>query len=100
VLRERLIREILGISLADNVKARRLGPDGSYHRLTAEERMPPVRSQVRFMELAREKAQAGPGIAGPATGGFVVRTTAPGVTRGPGQSATGASAQSPPAPAA
>jgi len=99
-LRERLIKEILGISLADNVKARRLGPDGSYHRLTAEERMPPLRSQVRFMELAREKAQAGPGIAGPATGGFVVRTTAPGVTRGPGQAAAGASALAPPAPAA
>ena len=99
-LRERLIKEILGISLADNVKARRLGPDGSYHRLSAEERMPPLRSQVRFMELAREKAQAGPGIAGPATGGFVVRTTAPGVTRGPGQAAAGASAQAPSAPAA
>jgi len=99
-LRERLIKEILGISLADNVKARRLGPDGSYHRPTAEERMPPLRSQVRFMELAREKAQAGPGIAGPGTGGFAVRTTAHGVARGPGQAAAGASAQVPPAPAA
>jgi len=99
-LRDRLIKEILGISLADNVKARRLGPDGSYHRLTAEDRVPPLRSQVRFMELAREKAQAGPGIAGPATGGFVVRTTAHGVARGPGQAAAAPPAQVPPAPAA
>ncbi|HEY4185304.1 MAG TPA: polyphosphate kinase 1 [Polyangia bacterium] len=95
LLRERVIKEVLGISLADNVKARRLGPDGSYHRPVVDEKTPRLRSQVRFMELAREKAQAGPGIAGPATGGFVVRTTAPGVVRGPGQAA----AASPPPPA-
>src|SRR2546423_1873253 len=32
VLRERIIREILDVSLADNVKARMLQPDGSYRR--------------------------------------------------------------------
>src|SRR5207249_6886160 len=34
VLRERLISEVLAISLADNVKARYLRPGGSYHRPT------------------------------------------------------------------
>ncbi len=95
-LRERLIKEILGISLADDVKARRLAADGSYHRVQPDDKAAPVRSQQRFMELAREKAQAGPGIAGPAaSGGFVVRTTAPGVVRGPGQAAAMAGAAAP-----
>jgi polyphosphate kinase len=78
-LKERLIKEILGVSLADNVKARRLSADGKYERLRPGDK-PPLRSQYRFMDLAREKAQAGPGIAGPATGGFTVRpaATAPG----------------------
>jgi hypothetical protein len=36
-----------------------------------------VRSQYRFMELAREKAQAGPGIPGAGGGPYQVRTVAP-----------------------
>jgi polyphosphate kinase len=78
-LRDRVIDEILALSLGDNVKARRLLPDGSYERVRPDGR-PPLRSQVRFMELAREKAQAGPVLPGPATGTYPVRTTA----RGPG----------------
>src|SRR4029077_5808256 len=37
---------------------------------------PSIRSQVRFMELAREKAQSGPALPG-AGGGYHVRTTPP-----------------------
>ena len=67
-LRDRVIDEILGIALADNVKARRLLSDGSYTRVRPEAaptaaRREPLRSQYRFMELAREKAQAGPAAA-------------------------------------
>jgi polyphosphate kinase len=51
-LRERLIKEILAISLADNVKARVLRADGTYvfrEAIKGERRR---RSQVEFMELA------------------------------------------------
>jgi len=53
VLRERLIREILGITLADNVKARQLKADGSYRRLETLKGTQPHRSQPEFIELAR-----------------------------------------------
>ena len=57
-LRDRLVNEVLSLMLSDNVKARRLLPDGSYERLKPP---PPaegeaVRSQQRFMELARARA--------------------------------------------
>ena len=80
-LRDRVIDEILAIALKDNVKARRLMSDGRYVRAqpdtsadgTAEASL---RSQYRFMELAREKAQAGPPL--PGTGGtYHVRPTPP-----------------------
>ncbi|MBY0228222.1 MAG: polyphosphate kinase 1, partial [Gemmataceae bacterium] len=51
-LKKRVIDEVLAISLADNVKARQLMPDGSYRRVEAEEGKPRVRSQERFLELA------------------------------------------------
>jgi polyphosphate kinase len=78
-LRDRVVEEILAISLADNVKARQLLPDGTYVRVRQEVTAPPaagtengsgaghkdvtmpgLRSQQRFMELARQKAQQGP----------------------------------------
>jgi polyphosphate kinase len=83
-LKDRLINEILAVSVADNVKARRLLPDGRYERLHPDDKHPILRSQSRFMELAREKAQAGPGLAGPATGGFPMRPSAPGSARASG----------------
>jgi polyphosphate kinase len=52
-LRHRLVDEILGLALADNVKARVLSPDGTYVRRSPEEGELPVRSQSRFLELAR-----------------------------------------------
>ncbi len=117
-LRDRVFDEILGIALMDNVKSRRLGPDGSYTRVRPEGATNgagsngvngsngaggvapgvagprPLRSQYRFMELAREKAQAGPALPG-AGGTYHVRTTPP--TR-PGGSTPTAAAPAQPAP--
>jgi len=76
-LRDRVVDEILAITLRDNVKARRLLADGTYIRVRPEGDALPVRSQYRFMELAREKAQAGPGIPGAGGGPYQVRTTPP-----------------------
>jgi polyphosphate kinase len=55
-LKQRLIREILAISLADNVKARELLPDGSYRRVAPESGQARVRSQERFLEIAAQNA--------------------------------------------
>jgi polyphosphate kinase len=72
-LRDRVIDEILAIALKDNVKARRLLSDGRYVRKQPEAAPDGgaaeanLRSQYRFMELAREKAQSGPAL--PGTGG-------------------------------
>ena len=81
-LRDRVIDEILGIALKDNVKARRLMSDGRYVRRQPEAAADgqsvetSLRSQYRFMELAREKAQAGPPL--PGTGGtYHVRPAPP-----------------------
>jgi len=51
-LRERLISEVLAVSLADNCKARFLQPDGAYHRLRPGEGEPSHRSQFEFITLA------------------------------------------------
>jgi polyphosphate kinase len=56
-LKQRLIREILAISLADNVKARELLSDGSYRPVKPAPGQQPVRSQERFLELAAQSAQ-------------------------------------------
>jgi polyphosphate kinase len=55
-LRQRVI-DILKLTLADNVKARELLPDGSYRRMKPENGVPPLRSQVRFLELVAEAAR-------------------------------------------
>ena len=60
LLKSRIVDEILATELADNLKARRLLPDGRYERIQPEgTKAPLVRSQARFMELARARAQAG-----------------------------------------
>ncbi len=51
-LKERLIRDILFVSLSDNVKARELLPDGSYRRVHPAEGQPRVHSQGKFLEMA------------------------------------------------
>jgi polyphosphate kinase len=55
-LKQRVIREILAISLSDNAKARELLPDGSYRRIVPEAGQPLVRSQERFLEIATQNA--------------------------------------------
>src|SRR5207237_2501666 len=55
-LKQRLISEILATSLADNVKARELLPDGTYRRIHPKDGMPAVRSQQRFLEIAAQNA--------------------------------------------
>ena len=56
-LRERLVREVLATSLADNVKARLLEKDGSYHLAAPPNGTAQRRSQFEFIDLA----QAEPG---------------------------------------
>jgi polyphosphate kinase len=62
-LRARLLEEVLGTMVADNVKAWRLNPDGTYQRVVAKEGEA-VRSQQRFMEIARERAREAENIFG------------------------------------
>jgi polyphosphate kinase len=58
-VKERIIDEVLTTSLADNVKARILRADGQYERIqpgTHGTSTAPLRSQERFMALARRAA--------------------------------------------
>jgi len=80
-LKQRVINEVLGISLADNVKARELLSDGTYRRVEKREDEAALRSQDRFLELATANAQrrlvettpqAGPNVT--AKAGQTVRT--------------------------
>jgi polyphosphate kinase len=56
LLRNRLLDEVLGIALRDNVKAHRLQPDGTYARVA--EGPIRVRSQVALLEAARAAGRA------------------------------------------
>jgi polyphosphate kinase len=51
-LKQRLIREVLATSLADNVKSRELLADGSYRPVAPPHGQLRVRSQERFVEIA------------------------------------------------
>ena len=53
-LKQRLLREILATSLADNAKARELLSDATWRRVTPEPGTPRVRSQERFLEIATQ----------------------------------------------
>jgi polyphosphate kinase len=55
-LKERLIKEILATSLADNIKSRELKSEGHYHRLSADGVQVRTRSQERFLEIAAQNA--------------------------------------------
>jgi polyphosphate kinase len=46
----RILREILPVYLADNMRARRLDPDGVFRLLTPAEGQPPRRCQYEFLE--------------------------------------------------
>jgi polyphosphate kinase len=56
ILCDRVSREILGVTLADNARARFLGPDGVYQRAKTVAGEKPRRSQADFMTLATPKA--------------------------------------------
>ncbi len=56
-LKDRVIHEILGTMLTDNVKTWRLGPDSHYRLIKRDEAVEPSRSQVRFMEYARDRSR-------------------------------------------
>lgn len=53
-LKNRIIEGILGVTLSDNVKARKLQPDGSYVRVVPNPGEPLVRCQVEFQNMAKE----------------------------------------------
>jgi polyphosphate kinase len=55
-LQNRVVEGILGVALMDNVKARELGPDGKYTRVTPAPGEPLIRSQVEFQNMAKELA--------------------------------------------
>ena len=60
-VKERILSEILGTMMADNVKARILRPDGTYERIRPGSQgsaTTPLRSQEHFMALARRSAFA------------------------------------------
>src|SRR5690606_4292435 len=54
-LKKRLTDEVLLLMRSDNVKGWLLGPDGAYSRAKTD--APPLRSQSRFMEMARERGR-------------------------------------------
>jgi polyphosphate kinase len=53
-IKMRIIGEILPLSWADNTKARCLRSDGTYHSRSPQGDEPAVRSQLKFIEIARE----------------------------------------------
>ncbi len=57
-IRQRLLDEVLGVSLKDNVKARRLQRDGTYVPVGQDGAL--VRSQMVLLELARRSADPKP----------------------------------------
>ncbi|MFO0796291.1 MAG: polyphosphate kinase 1 [Gemmataceae bacterium] len=65
-LKARVIDEILKTTLADNVKARELLPDGTYRRVTPADGEAPLRSQARYLELAEQAGRPALGTADPA----------------------------------
>jgi polyphosphate kinase len=58
VLRERIMSQLLTVSLADNTRARFLQPDGSYRRPKLAKNVKPRRSQFDFISLADAKPEA------------------------------------------
>ncbi len=53
-LKSRIINEILLTYLNDNVKARRMQPDGSYDRAKPKDGEKPIRSQNELIAIARK----------------------------------------------
>jgi len=58
-VRDRILRELESVLLADNVKARVLRADGSYVRLRAPRGTPPIESQAELIRRAQHDATSG-----------------------------------------
>jgi polyphosphate kinase len=56
-LKQRILDEVLGVGLKDNVKARQLMPDGTYAPVRVGVEAPLIRSQTVLLELARRGPQ-------------------------------------------
>jgi polyphosphate kinase len=56
--KSRILDEILQLIMADNVKARRLMPDGTYVKVQPGEGATPIRSQTALLHLAHMSTQA------------------------------------------
>ena len=60
-LKRRLVDGVLGVVLADNVKARQLQADGTYRRTApAQAGEPSIRSQLEFQNMALELCETSP----------------------------------------
>jgi len=82
-LRARIVDEILPTVLADNVKARRQAPDGTYVRVPPAEGQAAVRSQVLLQNLARGSARE----SGETDAGRLLSTLPPQAVEGNGNGA-------------
>ena len=56
-LKLRVIQEVLGMSLNDNVKARIVSPDGYSDRIVRKADTPPLRSQAALLEMTMSKLE-------------------------------------------
>jgi len=56
-LKLRVINEVLGMALKDNVKARRIRPDGYSDRIVREANEPALRSQAALLEMTMSKRE-------------------------------------------
>lgn len=85
--------EILAVMCADNVKAHWLRPDGFYERRIPQDGEPLLRSQQRFVEIAKEQARAH--RKNPATSPFRLRAVAArAIATGNGEGSSGHSRDS------
>ena len=57
-LKQRVIDEVLGMALRDNVKARRILPDGQSERIARQVGELPLRSQTALSEMTIQKADS------------------------------------------
>ncbi len=73
-LKARVIDEVLKTTLADNQKSRMLLPEGAYRRVEAKAGEEAVRSQSRFLEMAKKSADRA--LTAPATSSQPVPTSA------------------------
>ncbi len=64
-LKRRVVDEVLGLSLADNVKARRVLPDGRSERISRGDNEPAIRSQITLLDLTQRQPELPPEGASP-----------------------------------